>query len=971
MRGIFFIRQAMRFVLLLFFLHLILPVGAQPRFEGVPYIRNYTRQEYNSSPFNWGVVQDKRGIIYVANNYNVLEFDGNTWRALPLPNRTVIRSLAIDNKGVVYVGGQADFGYLAPDASGKASFVSLKSLVPAVDQTFADVWKILVTDQGVAFCTSAGIYYMVDGKIRCFRINHEAVGLISFFYNSQRLFICTEREGIMELRNDEIVRVPGSEIVASHNITGMLPAPGNKTLVVTQKHGLFLYDGYSTFAPWHFEGQEFLEGNIVGCAAVIPKGYVLGSSSNGLLMISKEGKRIIHINKDKGLQNNGVEFIYPDQNGNLWLALRDGIDYLEINSPFTVFNAKSGISGAGFTSWLEKDRLFLGTSDGLYFKDSDRDGDANDRFSLIRGSEGQTYNLQKIGQHLFLTHNNGVFQISNATAERVGNQTGAWLFIPLLTNPGYYICGSYTGLFLYKKEGEKLIPAWKIKGFNESARVMEQDTEGNIWVAHGYLGLYKIRLSEDLTKTERIDFYNSAHGFPSNVFINVFKVDNQLVFAGERGIYSYDKSKDAFVPHELFNSLISRNNHTRKLVEDREGDIWFSTGDEIGVMRRRSGQNYEVTRTIFNKLQRRLVGGFEHMAYYDERNVIIGTDDGFVHFDPSFSFNNDHTFSTLLRGVSVTAPRDSLLSGGWFSPVPDEASRQTSAHEPVLPYEMNSLRFVFSATSFEDAPKVQYQYRLEGYDENWSAFTGFTSKEYTNLREGEYIFRVRSRDIYNREGSEASYRFTVQPPWFRTTWAYAFYGLIGLGLLFAVNRVARYEQQKRMRLKEIQHQEEVLRAEKEIIKLNNEKLETELSHKNKELASSAMHIVHNAETIQKIRNSLIEAMEAVRDNDARMQIKKVLRSVSNETTLDNNWEQFEHHFNQIHQDFLIRLRKEYPELTHSDIKLISYLKLNLSTKEIAPLLNLSVRGVEASRYRIRKKMNLHAGVNLTEFILKY
>jgi ligand-binding sensor domain-containing protein/DNA-binding CsgD family transcriptional regulator len=946
-------------------------VHAQSRFDGIPYIRNFSRQDYNSSPFNWSVVQDKRGVIYVANNYHILEFDGNSWKALPLPNRTVIRSLAIDTKGTVYVGGQADFGYLQPDARGEVAFVSLKSKIDPKHHTFADVWRILVTEQGIAFCTSAGIYYLHNDRIAFIPTAHEELGLTSYFYISQRLFVCTERKGIFELRNGELVLVPESEGISSYNITAMLPFPGNRILLVTQKHGLFLYDGYSTFSPWQFEGQEFLTNNVLVCAAAISKGYVLGSSHDGVLMITKEGNLLLHINKEKGLQNNGVEYIFPDHNGNLWLALRDGVDYIEINSPFTIFNGKSGIAGAGFTSFMEGDRMYLGTSEGLYFLDQKNDSPSlNSHFTLIPGSEGQTYNLQKVDGELYLTHNNGLFRVKGTSLERVGTQTGAWLFFPVRTHPGYYICGSYTGMFLYKSEGGKLRFLWKIKGFDESSRVMEQDDEGNIWVAHGYLGLFRIRLSDDLAKAEKVDFYNSAHGFPSNVFINVFKVNNQIVFAGERGIYTFNHEKNAFIPDELFNSLINKNSHTRKLIEDNEGNIWFSSGDEIGVLKKRSGQNYEVTKTIFNKLQRRLVGGFEHIAYYDERNVLIGTDDGFVHFDPSFNFNSDQTFATLLRRVEITSEKDSLLSAGWFSLYGDPRA-QPEDSIPSLPYSMNGLRFTFSATSYEDAPKVQYQYKLEGYDANWSAWSGFTSKEYTNLKEGDYTFMVKSRDIYNREGSIASYSFTVRPPWYRTAWAYLLYSILVMAALYMVNRIAKYEQQKRMKLKEIQHQEEVLRAEKEIIKLNNEKLENELSHKNKELASSAMHIVHNAETIQKIRNSLVTALEAVQDNEAKTQIKKVLRSISNETTLENNWEQFEHHFNQIHQDFLIRLRKEYPDLTHSDIKLISYLKLNLSTKEIAPLLNLSVRGVEASRYRIRKKMNLSPSVNLTEYILKY
>jgi DNA-binding CsgD family transcriptional regulator len=244
-------------------------------------------------------------------------------------------------------------------------------------------------------------------------------------------------------------------------------------------------------------------------------------------------------------------------------------------------------------------------------------------------------------------------------------------------------------------------------------------------------------------------------------------------------------------------------------------------------------------------------------------------------------------------------------------------------------------------------------------------------KEYTNLHEGDYVFKVKAKNIYNRESLEAVYKFSVLPPWYRTYWSYAIYLTIVGVVLYMVRKITKVEQQKAMRLKEAEHKEEVLKAEKEIIKLNNEKLEDELSHKSKELTSSAMHIVHAVETNQKIRTQLLDAMASVQDKDAHYHFRKILKAIESEISLENNWEQFELHFNQIHQDFLVRLRKEFPLLTHGDIKLCAYLRLNLSSKEIAPLLNLSIRGIEASRYRIRKKMNLSAEVNLTEFILRY
>jgi ligand-binding sensor domain-containing protein len=771
-----------------------------------------------------------------------------------------------------------------------------------------------------------------------------------------------EKRGIFEIRNSTLIKVPGSESIASRVITGMMEAPGNKILVVTQRDGIYQYNGYSQFDHWDIPINDFVNDNFVTCAVSIPKGYLLGSSHNGLLMIDKGGNPLLHLNKQKGLQNNGIEYIYPDNNGNLWLALRDGIDYVEINSPFTLFNSKGGISGSGFTSLYDKNTLYLGTSEGLYYKENASQAGANQPFRLIPGSQGQTYNLQKIRDMILLTHNNGAYLVHSNRVERLGDQTGAWLFVTLPDHPDYLICGSYMGLYLYHIENNKPVLKHKIKGFDNSARVIEVENDGTIWIAHGYLGVYKVKLSDDLQSIAELQFYNSKHGFPSNVFINVFKINNELVFAGERGIFSYNQVKNIFEPHPVFNSLISPQQHTRKLIEDREGNVWFSVGDNLGVLKKRSGQNYEVSKTIFNKLQRTLVGGFEHIAYYDEQNVIIGTEDGFVHFDPSFNFNRDHTFSTLVRKVEITADQDSVIFSG---------AQPSSGPAPVLGYHLNAVRFTYSASSYEDAPQVQYQFKLEGHDEGWSSWSTLTSKEYTNLREGDYAFVVKSRDIYNREGVQATFAFSVLPPWYRTVWSYILYALLVFFILYLVYRFTKSQQQKTMRLKEVQHHEEVLKAEKEIIKLNNEKLENEIAHKNKELASSAMHVVRNVETIQKIKASLLDAIEAVSDNEGKAQLRKVLRFIANEITLENNWEQFELHFNQIHQNFLIRLRKEFPELTHNDIKLISYLKLNLSSKEIAPLLNLSVRGVEASRYRIRKKMHLSPNVNLTEFILKY
>jgi ligand-binding sensor domain-containing protein/DNA-binding NarL/FixJ family response regulator len=928
-------------------------LSAQHKYTGIPYIKNYTRQQYYSSPFNWAIIQDAKGMIYVGNEYFMLEMDGNTWRSIGLPNRTIVRSLAIDKSGKIYVGGQADFGYLAPDANGQMTFISLKDKIEKKFQNFDDVWKTYVTREGVIFFTAAGLYYYADDKISFYKLENDIQD--QCFYVKDRLFVTHHGKGISEFKNGALSLIPNSHALSSDFVSGMLPSSGNEILVVTQRNGIFKYDGYSNFTFWDIPANTFLQKNLIVSTASLSNGYVFGSAADGILMIDKEGVPVLHLNKEKGLQNNGVEYIYPDNTGNLWLALRDGVDYVEINSPFSLFNVQNGIAGSGFTSLIKNNKLYLGTTEGLYYKEwsTDRNVLNEKKFRLIKNSEGRTYNLQQFGDLMLLSHNLGLFQIRDDQAEKISGEIGAWLVIELKSSPGYFLCGTYKGLELYTLENGKLKFINQIEGFKESSRIMEEDEEGNIWVAHGYKGLYRIRLNKALTKAEKIDFYNQANGFPSNAFINVFKVDNKLVFTGERGIFQFDKATNRFIEHEEFPKYIDKRLHTRKLIEDKEGNVWYVAGDEVGILRKNNNGGYDVQKTIFNKLGRKLIGGFEHIMHYDKYNVIIGIDEGFVHFDPSFTDNYDRKFNTVIRKVQITSEKDSLLSGGSFSEYTAASPDQPAGNIPVLPYSMNGLRFTYSALSFTDADKVQYQYFLEGYDKTWSSWTFNISKEYTNLREGHYVFKVKAKDIYNRVSDEVTYQFSIRPPWYRSFWAYGVYSILVLLLLYSVRKITKIEQQRAMRLKEAEHMEEVLH------------------HKTKELTSSAIHVAHSVETIQKLRSQILEAMDTFKDQDAAQQMRKVLKSIDAEVNLESNWEQFETHFNQIHQDFLIRLRKEFPELTPGDIKLCAYLRLNLSSKEIAQLLNISLRGIEASRYRLRKKMNLSPDINLTDFIMRY
>jgi len=974
-------------LLLLFYINFLLTFTllAQIKNEGIPFIKNFTQKDYKGSPQNWAVVQDQRGVMYFGNNYGFLEFDGNSWRLQGVTNKTIVRSLAVDKNGRIYVGGQSDFGYLVPDAQGQMGFASLKSKIEKPYQNFDDVWKIYITEDGVLFGTTSAIYLLKNDQIKAYPAPAEQGN--TPFYINKKILLQIPGKGLYEFRNEKTYLIPNSQAISNYSLVAMLPYTDNKILIITEQDGLFIYDGYSDFKPWIIPSADFLKGNKLNTAIAIAEGYALGSTGNGLLIMDKIGHPRQHLNREKGLQNNSVQTIYEDNSGNLWLGLNNGIDYVEVNSAFSLFNAKNGLPGTGYTSLLDQNQLYLGTNEGLYVKawSNQENPLLSASFQSIVGSQGQVYNLQKIRDKILLSHHNGAFEIINNQAFRLSEHRGIWKFMALRQHPDYVLCGSYNGLLLFQFTDGKLVFKRKLAGFNESSRVFEEDEAGNIWVTHGYKGVYKIKLSAALDKITQLDFYDSRHGFPSKLFINVFRINKHLVFTGETGIYAYNAAQNRFVKHPKFSKLFEPNKHIRKLIQDKDGNIWFSVGEGMGVLRKRANESYEAEKNTFNRLDGRLVAGFEHLAFYDNQNVFIGIDEGFVHYNPSIrqSKNPEQIFYTLIRQVNITAqPQDSLLWGGTFVKNNAFTAQQPTAAVPTLAYAFNSLKFTFSAVHYPESDKMQYQYFLEGFDKNWSNRTSITQKEYTNLKEGNYIFHVRAQDIYHKQGTEDTYEFIISPPWYRSVYAYIFYLLISLLIFWWLRKFIRQreekarrwvekEQEKALRLKEAQHTEAVLKAEKEIIKLNNEKLAHELNHKNKELATSAMHVMHNLETMQKLRGQLQEVIEDVQDKETVLQLKKVLKSVDEDIKFENNWEQFELHFNQIHQDLLKRLADNFPQLTHRDIKLCAYLRLNLSTKEIASLLNLSLRGIEASRYRLRKKMNLDTEANLTDFILKY
>ncbi|MCF8303403.1 MAG: hypothetical protein K9I94_09040 [Bacteroidales bacterium] len=974
-----------RFLIILLGVSLILQVQGQIKTSGLPYIRNYTKSEYSAGTQQWDILQDSRGIMYFANNDGILEFDGENWRLYPVSNNSIVRSLAISESGRIFAGAFNEFGYLRPVAGGDIQYVSLIDKVPENEQDFGEIWQIHVTSQGIFFQSFSHIFLFSGGKIKTLASHRD---FLHSYVIDDRFFILDRQKGLMELRGSKLYKVDdGERFNDEREIWCMLPFVDDQILIGTQQDGLFIYDGYS-IKPFNAPINNALSNKqIFSATRISDEFYAFGTIQDGLYIMNREGKMVQHINKDKGLQNNTILSIYKDRRGQLWLGLDNGIDYVRINSPFSYLNEGFGIEGTGYASALFNDKLYLGTNQGVFYKKWHPEGHTRGKpFQLLQESKGQVWKLKVFDDQLILGHNKGTFLVEkNNNTRLIDDRLGGWEYVQLKDHPDKLLSGNYTGLSIFNKNRYgKWTFANRIKGLEESCRIIEQDSIGNIWISHGYKGIYRLRLNNALDSITELEFFNADDHLPSNIDNYVYKLNDEVLFGTSEGIYQY--SNETFKPHATWNAIFGEGKNVRFPVVDAQGNIWYSV-NEKPLLLKKKGTGYKLCDSIFNRIGDALVGGFEHIRPIDPKNVILGTEDGFIHYDPTYEDTRTHKFHTLIRQVVSTMKKDSVVFRGTYM---DEMGYKTlkskKETDATLKFKRNDLLFNFSAVYFENKQGISYRIKLDGYDENWSEWHSKNFKEYTNLPHGEYSFKVKAKTETGYISDIAAYRFKILPPIYLTKWAYAVYVLLFIGLVLLIIRHVRRrinrekrkmaeQQKKELDAKEEEYQRERLMREQKIIRLRNEKLQaevekkrTDMELKNKELASVAMQITHKNEVLDQVKRKLRQVSENIND-EARGEVGKLISTIESDVRMDKDWSRFQKHFEEVHSDFFDRLRSKYPELTPKDVRLCAYLRMNMSTKEIALISNISTRGVEISRYRLRKKFNLDKEENLTDFIM--
>ena len=939
-----------------------------------PNVRNYSRKESGSGTQNWAIAQADEDWMYFANNNGLLEYDGVRWNIYPISNYTNVRSIHIDRKtDRIYAGAFNEFGYYYRNHKGKMNYNSLSARIAAAERNFSEIWNIFQIGNAVFFQGNNFLFRYENDTITATRFNEK----ISVATNAHNTIVLAQyRKGVSVLNGNLQLPIPDNGLLKSKKIVAIVPIEHNHILFFSENHGIFYYNGIDIQA-FPTAADRFLKDNQIFCATFSNGKLAIGTVRKGMVLIDLKTNELVFSNTGSGLQNNTILSISFDRNQNLWLGLDKGIDYVMVNEPVYDFLGKNNLIGSGYASAVYNNKLYLGTNQGLFTQTLPIHSDEN--ASAIRPVEsikGQIWHLSVHDNTLFCGSDHGCFLVEGDQIRHLTETTGTWAIKKIPGRSDLLLGSSYSGFFLLHKAGNRWQFANMINGFEEPGYNYEFDKKGSIWLSHWIKGIYRLIPSDDWKQFIRTYQYTTRHGLPANDNNRIFTYNDSIYVNTVHGVYQYQSSSDRFTASDLKKNPAFRYiKPYSRIVQQNHERLWSYTNRVIKKITRQPGI-MNVDSVSFNLLKNKLIPGFEHSSFLNDSISIIGTEDGFALIKPAMSIQSRPTLNVVIRKIFLTGVVDSLL-------------QEYKPGESVIPEirpRFNSIRFEFTGTEYRNENALLYSYLLEPFDREWSGHTTSNSKEYTNLPGGEYRFKVKAKNTYNASEGETVIEFVILPHWYETVWAKSGYALLIFIALIVIirairrhseKRVERIRQQKEKELSDQkeQFQLEAKEKEKEIISLRNQKLQYELRHKSQDLANSTMNIIRKNEILlgilQKLDKISMEIQDKHNDPALQKQFKKMQDDIRKNIETDNNWKKFQENFDMVYENFLKRLGEEYPGLSSTDKKLCAYLKMELSSKDIAPLMNMSYRSVEMSRYRLRKKFELNRESNLIDFLRNF
>lgn len=905
---------------ILFFILASVQLYAQ---ELLPFVENYNKSDYQGDNQIWSVAQGNDAAMYFANNYYLLRYDGVKWEKYSLPNKTIIRSVMVDGDRI-YTGSYKEFGYWFRK-KGKMYYVSISNKSNVFDDSDnEEIWKIFKFKNEIYFQSFNGVF-LYDGKIIK---ENKFPFLVSYCFEvDNQLLVASVEKGIYKMNGSGFEKIEGWSIL-ENNVIHAIEKHQNKTYIFTKKNGVYVEEN-RVLSAWNNPLNTILKTANINVAKFIKNNkLIIGTANKGVYIFDLNSGSYKNINRNNVLMNNSILSIGQDKENDLWLGLDNGIAHIEVNSPISIFYDNSGILGSVY-SVVSTPKGYLMASNHGVFKYEDK------QLSLIPNTQGQAWNISKINNKYLIGHNEGTFIYDNGLFYKSSPINGGWNLTKSSINNSY-LQATYSGVIIYNNATD-LKQYIVINKILKPIKYVAQNRKNEIWAADNNRGLYRIQYN-DAYETTNVENVTQRSKIANDFGVKIFEFRNEILFLINKSWYTYNSISNKLEPNELFNANFKNISNIVSIDENhflvlQEGLLYHIYAHDNKFIRTIIQEKYYKGKIINDNLK----------VFKNKENYLLNLDDGFISLQLKYA-------NKKKSNISVEAFVDNTL-------VKNKAKIKYNSE-----LRIHVISGVFGAT------RPNLFYKINGTKEFIPVNEGLIVLN--NLNSGSHEITIYLHDGLHYD-KISNFQFIVAKPWYFSFWMIALYFIIIgviLYLYYKWNNL-RYIQKMKLQEEELKHQKKILemelKAENELNSQEYEKhiLELEIQSKSSEVAGKSLSIAKQSEMIEKIQGILDTETDF---NKLKSEIKKAIKINS---VNKHEWETFETNLNQIHNAFIVNLSKKYPNLTPKDIKLCIYLKMNLSSKEIAPMMNISFRGVELQRYRLRKKLNLVQDENLSKFLL--
>lgn len=922
-------------------------------------VNHYSKPTFPGGSQNWALSISETGVVFVANNKGLIVLDKKGQSLHKTPDILAIRSVKSYAKRV-YTGAFEEMGYWEENSAGGYYYTSLSPLVTNYNLRNDEFWKIAVRDSLVYFQSFGSIFSYDGNQMKPLKLPGTVLLILEA---NNRLFVQQIDGQLFEIIKDEIIPIQNTSIFSDTEVKSMIALDQKRFIIGTSSKGLFLWDGIKV-KPWgNPELNSQLKRYKLNNGIRIDSSLIaFGTIQNGLFISDLQGNLVNQINTNNGLQNNTVLALHATDEGNLWLGLDQGLDFVWLKSPVQRYADLEQTLGAVYTAALLVDELYVGTNQGVFVYEDFNSDKEKRKPIFIEGTQGQCWYLKIVDGKLYAGLNEATFLIENRKVKKVGFFDGGFNFEnPTIYGDSLIWQSTYGPLLLYHKKNEVWQQKRELVGVSGPFRQLVFDHTGNLLLGHLQKGLYLARPNaslDSLTITDTLGV-NLAEK-PAN---KVYSVDNRVVIPSGEKLYQWDPIMSSVSAYEALNEQLNGFEQANTIIAAGGQKYWFAKQNELGLYEVR----FEKARLLYHIMPGlygiNMIEGFENVVTLNDSLYAICGESGFALLNvfKLHRYNNDNGTPEIFNIQAKDASGKTKLLG--------KKAKQVSVSE-----RWNTLSFYFNS----DQPvgqKTYYRYKLEGLDTNWSDWTESNSVNYDRLPSKNYTFRVKSLSVSGVESEVNSLSIEIEKAWYKGWW-----GIILASCLILISIItANWYWNKRLLLRNNQAMEEErtrLLAEKEhaqaeVLRLVNERLKDEVSDKTMQLVKNTMLISRKNEALVETRDKLLQLKDELGYRLPAKRMDSIVSFINKYLETDHDWESFVLLFDQAHDNFFKRLKDSYAELTASELRLCAYLRMGLSSKEIAPLLNITIRGVEEKRYRLRKRMELSSEQGLTEFIMNF